>query len=71
MLASNLNNIVESFNKLDLDNQEYLYEIFHNQIIEKKRLVLINDIKESEKNISSGSFKKGSVYDLLAELEND
>ena len=71
MLASNLNNIVESFNKLDLDNQEYLYEIFHNQIIEKKRLAIINDIKESENNINSGSFKKGSVYDLLAELEND
>jgi len=70
MIANEFEQIVDNFNHLDLDNQEYLFNIFQKQIIEKKRANLIDDINKAENNILAGIFKTGSVEELLADIEN-
>ena len=71
MIDNPLDVIIEKFNTLDLDNQEYLFDILHKQIIDKKREQLIEDIRIAELNFASGNFKRGSVSDLISEIEND
>lgn len=71
MLTLELDSIVDKFNELDLDNQQYLLDLFQKQINEKKRLDFIKEIELAELNIQSGNFKVGTLDDFLAELDND
>ena len=71
MLTLELDSLVDKFNELDLDNQQYLVDLFQKQINEKKRLDFIKEIELAELNIKSGNFKVGTLDDFLAELDND
>jgi hypothetical protein len=71
MLTLELDSLVDKFNELDLDNQQYLLDLFQKQINEKKRLDFIKEIELAELNIKSGNFKVGTLDDFLAELDDD
>jgi hypothetical protein len=71
MLTLELDSIVDKFNELDLDNQQYLVDIFQKQINEKKRLDFIKEIELAELNIKSGNFKVGTLDDFLVELDHN
>ena len=69
MYISDFEEIVNKFQTLEIDEQEYLNDIFQKQIVERKREQLILDIKIAEENIERGDYKKGTVDEFLAELE--
>ncbi|MBM2814067.1 MAG: hypothetical protein HW421_829 [Ignavibacteria bacterium] len=70
-MQAELNIIVDQFNQLEYENQEFLVDIFQKQIIEKKREKLIHEIELAESNIKAGKFKRGSVDELMRDLEDD
>lgn len=65
-----LNNIVENFSELSLEDKEYVLDIFHKQIIESRREKLLARAREAEMNLVKGNVKKGSVKDLYEDLED-
>ena len=54
---------------LPLEEQEMLVEIIKNRLNEHKRSQLISEIKQAEQEYEEGKFKRGSVEDLMAELD--
>ncbi len=54
---------------LPLEEQEMLVEIIRNRLNEHKRSELINEIQQAEQEYEQGKFKRGSVEDLMAELD--
>lgn len=71
MEALKINNFLESFGKLAIEEKEYALEIIYKQMSDENRKNIIKRVKESKSNLSKGSFKKGSVKDLFNDLEND
>jgi hypothetical protein len=60
---------IETIEALSLEEQEILINIIQNRLREHKRQKLLQEITEAEKNYLSGNFKRGSVADLMSELD--
>jgi hypothetical protein len=71
MKTSNINRVIEDFNSLLLPEKEYALEIIRKMTIEQKREALAKRIKQAELNYKKGKVKKGSVKDLLKDLDSD
>jgi len=71
MKTSNINRVLEDFNALLLPEKEYALEIIRKMTIEQKREALAKRIKQAESNYKKGKVKKGSVKDLLKDLDSD
>ena len=71
MNGMTVNKVIEDFNQLPLEDEEYTIEIMKKQLIEKKRLEILRRAKEVEHNLKKGLFKKGSVEKLYEDLESD
>lgn len=71
MEALKINNFLESFSKLAIEEKEYALEIINKQMSDENRKNIIKRVKESKSNLSKGIFKKGTVEDLFNDLEND
>ena len=69
-MKKNLNSLVEEFSKLDLVSKEHLLKIFQLQIKKIKRNLLLKTIRQAENNFKSGKFKKGSINDLMKDLND-
>ena len=54
---------------LPLEEQQMLIEIIKNRLNQQKRSELIDEIQEAEQEYEQGKFKRGSVDDLMAELD--
>ncbi len=67
-MLTQLDNIVEAFSQLNLENQEYIINIFQNQIREKKRDGFLAEVSQAVNNFANGNFKSGSIDDLLENL---
>jgi hypothetical protein len=50
--------------------QENIISIIHRRLIEHRRELLANNIKETRKEYARGEVKRGSVDDLMKELNN-
>lgn len=70
-MLTQLDNIVEEFSQLNLENQEYIVNIFQNQVREKKREIFLQEVQVAENNFASGNFKSGSIDDLLMDIDDD
>ena len=51
--------------------QEYAIELIQKQLIEAKRERIVRRSKEVETNLRKGKVKRGTMEDLLKDLEND
>jgi hypothetical protein len=60
--------VVES---LPLETQEVLVTLMQNRLQEKRRAILLAMVAESEQAFAAGDVKRGSVADLLAELNDE
>lgn len=67
---SNFEQAIITVEKLPLEEQEMLVEIIKNRLHEQKRFELITEIKQAEKEYEEGNFKRGSVKDLMADLDS-
>ncbi|MDZ7696486.1 MAG: hypothetical protein U5R49_06030 [Deltaproteobacteria bacterium] len=66
-----INTLVEEFQELPLDDQEYVAEIINRQLLEFKREQLSNRITEARVNYKTGKSKSGFFEELMEDLEND
>ena len=60
---------IETVEALSLEEQAMLLEIIQNRLREDKRQELLENIKQSEQDYAEGNVKRGSVSDLMKDLE--
>ena len=60
---------IETVEALPLETQDALITIIQNRLREKRRSLLLDQVKESENAYRTGNVKRGSAVDLMAELE--
>jgi hypothetical protein len=71
MKGTTLNKIIDDFNELPFEDREYAVELMQKQLIEAKRESINRRVKEAETNLKKGRVKRGTIDDLLKDLEND
>jgi len=60
---------LDTVESLTIDEQAMLIEIIQNRLREQQRQQLLKNVTQSEKEYTQGNFRRGSVDDLMAELE--
>ncbi len=68
---SNLDQILDEIASLSLDEQEILINIIKQRHIERKREQILRDSRETMRAYKKGLAKRGTVNDLLKDLESD
>jgi hypothetical protein len=63
--------IVDSIDRLSIEDQEKLFEIVRNRQIEQQEAEILASRRELKQAISEGTAKKGSVQDLITDLLGD
>ena len=63
--------IIDSVEKLSLDDQDHLFELIRRRRIEKRRLEIAANAKATLESLKQGTAKKGTVDDLIADLLDD
>ena len=66
-----LNKLIDDFNELPFEDREYALELIQKQLVEAKRDAILRRAKEAESNLKKGRVKKGSVQELVRDLESD
>jgi len=67
---STLQKAIEIVENLPSDEQEILVEVIRRRILERRRAVLIAEVAEAREAYQRGEVQRGSVDDLLQELED-
>lgn len=70
MKGTSLNRIIDDFNELPFEDREYAIELIQKQLIEAKRERIARRVKEAGANLKKGKVKRGTIEDLLKDLEN-
>ena len=65
------NQILEMIDYLSVDEQDDLINIIRHRQIEKRREEIANNINQARKSYQEGNVFRGTVDDIIAELNND
>ena len=68
---SHLDQILDEIASLSLDEQEMLVDILKKRNIEQKRLRVAREVKEAQREHKRGLTKRGTIEDLIKDLESD
>ena len=68
---SHLDQILDEIASLSLDEQEMLVDILKKRNIEQKRLRVAREVKEAQREHKKGLTKRGTIEDLIKDLESD
>lgn len=68
MSITSFQEIIESIEKLSIDEQEYLFELIKKRRIENRRFEIAANAKTVLNSLKQGTAKKGTVDDLIADL---
>ncbi|MGO9621409.1 MAG: hypothetical protein ACLPT6_08405 [Desulfobaccales bacterium] len=68
---SHLDQILDEIASMSLEDQEMLLNIVKKRHIGKKREQILRDSRESMRSYKKGLAKKGTVEDLMKDLESD
>ena len=68
---SHLDQILDEIASLSLDEQEMLVDILKKRNIEQKRLRIAREVREAQREHKKGLTKRGTVEDLIRDLESD
>jgi len=71
MRAATLNNLIEEFTHLPLDDKEYAAEVIKKQLIEAKREAIAKRAKTAMAGFRKNTTKCGTVKELYKDLESD
>ncbi|MGB3514789.1 MAG: hypothetical protein WBA93_37385 [Microcoleaceae cyanobacterium] len=63
--------IIDSIEKLSIDEQNYLFNVIKKRRIEKRRLEIAVNAKATLESLKEGTAKTGSMDDLIADLLDD
>ncbi|MGK7881583.1 MAG: hypothetical protein AB4060_16020 [Crocosphaera sp.] len=66
-----LQEMIKSFEGLSQDEQDLLLEIFHKYRDEAREKEILANFKELKEAIATGTAKRGTVEDLIADLNED
>lgn len=62
------NKVLESVDKLSLDEQETLTEVLHRRIIEHRRTELAKEIQDAQQEFKEGRCKPTTPSELMKEI---
>lgn len=71
MSSSTINNLIEDFSHLKLDDKEYTVDVIKKQLIDAKREAIAKKAKEAIANLRKGMVKRGTLKELYRDLESD
>ena len=66
-----LDQILDEIASLPLDEQEMLLDILKKRNIEQKRLRIAREVKVAQREHKKGLTKRGTIEDLIKDLESD
>ena len=62
------NDVLESVDKLSLDEQETLTEVIRRRLIERRRAELAKEIQNAQREFKEGSCQPATPSDILKEI---
>jgi len=65
-----LDNFLEEFSRLPIEDQEMLLDILKKRNIEQKRMRIAREVKEAQREHKKGLTKRGTIEDLIKDLES-
>lgn len=68
--VSELNQVLESVERLPVEDQEILIDVIRKRLIEKRRDELAQSIKQAQKDYGEGNVFRGTIEDVIAELNS-
>jgi transcriptional regulator with AAA-type ATPase domain len=68
---SHLDQILDEIASLSLDEQEMLLDLLKKRHVELKRLRIAREVREAQREHKKGLTKRGTVDDLIKDLESD
>jgi DNA-binding NtrC family response regulator len=68
---SHLDQILDEIASLSLDEQEMLLDILKKRHMEQKRRRIVREVREAQREHKKGLTKRGTVEDLIKDLESD
>ncbi len=71
MSTATVNNLIEEFIQLSLDDKEYATEVIKKQLIEAKREAIAKRAKKAVADFRKKMIKSGTVKELYKDLESD
>jgi len=71
MSTATINNLIDEFIHLPLDDKEYAAELIKKQLIEAKREAIAKRAKTAVAGFKKKITKRGTVKELYGDLEND
>jgi len=71
MGTSALNREIEDFELLPIDDKEYAFSVLTKRLIEAKREAIAKRAKEAMANLKKGAVQRGTMKDLMKDLEGD
>ena len=71
MSDSDISRVIEEFSHLPPEDKEYVAEIIRKQLIEVKRDGLTERAREARMNLEKGAVKRGTLKDLMEDLDSD
>ncbi len=71
MKTTEMDKLMDKFDHLTLDDQEYMLDVLKKQVIEAKRDTIAKKAKKAISNYRKGITKNGSFKDLCKDLESD
>jgi len=70
-LGLTLDNFLDEFSRLPIEDQEMLLDLLKKRNIEQKRMRIVRDVKQAQREHKKGLTKRGTVEDLMRDLESD
>jgi hypothetical protein len=67
--SSHFQDVLETVEALPLDEQAMLAEIIQQRVIQQRRTQLVTEIAEGREDYHAGRLHRGTVVDLLEELD--
>lgn len=68
--TSSFQKAIEAVEALPPDAQAILVDIVQKRLKQQRRDELLQEVAEAERNYSQGNVRRGSISDLLAELDD-
>ena len=64
-----IKDILDKFDKLSITDQEAILEIERKRLIERKRELLVAEVKEAEKGYKDGKYIEGDAETLISAIQ--
>ena len=68
--AAGFAEVLEAAGRLTLPEQEELVDVLRRQVVEQRRLELVKDIQEAEREFKAGGCRPASPSDLMNEVRS-